>query len=527
MTATNSSTEKPADGGLGASDDSTRQIRGSSILLAGKLISISLGLATQVLMVRYLSKAEFGAWGYALAVVSFFETFCTLGLARAQTRFIPIYHEKEEFDKLFGTIALMIITILSTSVLIISAIYLAPDLIAKLVSGNTQPVGLLFIMVFLVPVDAIDRVFEGLFASFINPKAIFFRKYILAPSLRLAVVLLLIALESTVTFVAYGYLAAASFGLLIYFTAFIKMMKKEGLLERFNLRNIRIPAWEIFSFTIPLMTSDLLTVLMHTSDTLLLGYFHDSSEIASYQAILPPVRINVMVMTSFAFLFTPLAARLFAKEDTAGINSLYWRTAIWLAVLTFPMFVVTFSLAEPLTLLLYGERYADSWIFLCILGFAYYCNAALGFNGVTLKVIGRVKYITLVNLTIAVVNIIANLLLIPRFGALGATIATAGSMIVHNIFKQAGLKYLGNLKLIETSYLPIYFMIFGGGIGLFLLQLFVQPHIFIMFAIAGLYSLALLRMSQSKLDVQTTFPELLKIPFMDKLLGISGPARAH
>lgn len=501
-------------------DDSTKQIRGSSLLLLGKFLSIGINLATQVMMVRYLSKADFGAWGYALAIVSFFETISTLGLARSQTRFIPIYHEKEEYDKLFGTIALIFITLVSTSIVIISAIFLAPELIAKLISGDSQPVTLLFIMIFLVPVDGIDRAMEGMFASFVNPKAIFFRKYILTPVLRLAVVLLLILFGSTVFFLAYGYLAAGFVGVVIYIVSFYFMMKKEGLLSHFSLNNINIPAKEIFAFTIPLMSSDLLTVLMHTTNTLILGFYHDTVGIASYTAILPAVRINKMVMTSFAFLFTPLAARLFAKNDTEGINDLYWRTAIWLAILTFPMFVLTFALAEPLTLVLYGERYADSWVYLSMLGFAYYFNAALGFNGMTLKVIGKVKFIMYINLAAAVVNIIANFLLIPPYGALGAAIATSGSMILHNIFKQAGLKYLGGLRIFDMKYLSVYFLILGSGLGLFFLERFLDWNPYVFIALAGIVSFAVLRLSQEKLDVERTFPELLKLPFMDKILGV-------
>lgn len=501
-------------------DDSTKQIRGSSLLLLGKFLSIGINLATQVMMVRYLSKADFGAWGYALAIVSFFETISTLGLARSQTRFIPIYHEKEEYDKLFGTIALIFITLVSTSILIISAIFLAPELIAKLISGDSQPVTLLFIMIFLVPVDGIDRAMEGMFASFVNPKAIFFRKYILTPVLRLAVVLLLILFGSTVFFLAYGYLAAGLVGVVIYIVSFYFMMKKEGLLSHFSLNNINIPAKEIFAFTIPLMSSDLLTVLMHTTNTLILGYYHDTVGIASYTAILPAVRINKMVMTSFAFLFTPLAARLFAKNDTEGINDLYWRTAIWLAILTFPMFVLTFALAEPLTLVLYGERYADSWVYLSMLGFAYYFNAALGFNGMTLKVIGKVKFIMYINLAAAVINIIANFLLIPPYGALGAAIATSGSMILHNILKQAGLKYLGGLRIFDMKYLSVYFLILGSGIGLFIMERFLDWNPYVFIALAGIVSFMVLRLSQEKLDVERTFPELLKLPLMDKILGV-------
>ena len=514
--------ERSADADTGERERSVRHIRGSSILLTGKLISV--GFA-QVLLVRYLSKADFGAWGYALAVVTFFEQISTLGLSRSQTRFIPIYHEKGEFEKVFGTIALIVISITATSVLIVSAIFLAPDLIASLVGGDAQPITLLFVMIFLVPIDAFDRVFEGLFASFDNPRAIFLRKYIVSPSLRLLVVLALIGFGQSVIFVAYGYLIASVVGVLIYFGAFMGMLRKEGLLQHFGLKRIQIPAREIFAFTLPLMTSDFLAVLMHTSDTLLLGYFHDVETIASYQAILPAVRINAVVMTTFGLLFTPMAARLFANGDSFGINKLYWQSALWLAVLTFPMFLLTFSLAEPLTVTLFGDRYADSWVYLSILGFAYYYNAALGFNGVTLKVVGMIKFIISINLAVAVLNVALNFLLIPSYGALGAAIATAASIVLHNTLKQLGLRYVGGLTLFERSYSGVYLMILGGGVGLFLVQWLLQPNMLLMFGLAVVISLLALRISQTKLDVKTTFPEVLKIPLMPMILGVKPASR--
>ena len=56
-------------------------------------------VGVQVLIVRYLSKAEFGAFAYTLSIVLFTTTVITLGLDRAVTRFIPIYHEQGAYDR--------------------------------------------------------------------------------------------------------------------------------------------------------------------------------------------------------------------------------------------------------------------------------------------------------------------------------------------------------------------------------------------------------------------------------------------
>ena len=72
-----------------------------------------------------------------------------------------------------------------------------------------------------------------------------------------------------------------------------------------------------------------------------------------------------------ALLFTPLAARLFARGDRAGIRELYWRTAAWMAVFSFPVFALTFVCAHELTVALFGERYASSAPVLALLALGY------------------------------------------------------------------------------------------------------------------------------------------------------------
>ena len=63
--------------------DSTRkQIRGSSLLLAGKMLAMGINFACQILIVRYLSTADYGAWAYGLSVVVFCQNLAVFGLDR-------------------------------------------------------------------------------------------------------------------------------------------------------------------------------------------------------------------------------------------------------------------------------------------------------------------------------------------------------------------------------------------------------------------------------------------------------------
>jgi O-antigen/teichoic acid export membrane protein len=222
---------------------------------------------------------------------------------------------------------------------------------------------------------------------------------------------------------------------------------------------------------------------------------------------------------SFTPLATPVAARMFARKDREGINNLYWQTAIWIAVLTFPVFALTFSLAQPVTETLYGSQYADSATYLTLLSLGYYFNAALGFNGLTLKVYGRLRYVVSINVVAALVNLGLNLILIPRYGPLGAAIGTCSTLILHNFLKQAGLLLGTGVRLFRGRDLAVYASIALGAGFLLALQLLVSPPALVGFAAAVVVSLGVVAFSRKSLRAGEMFPELMRFRIARLIAG--------
>lgn len=497
------------------------QIRGSSLLLAGHVLAKGANFLVQVLIVRYLSQTDYGAFAYALAVVHLGKTVATFGLDRAITRFVPIYHEQGEYNKLFGTIVMVVSTIVSLGLALALLLHGGQRLIARSFVSDQQAMGLLLLLIFLAPIHAIDDLFVGLFAVFAKPRAIFFRKHILAPGLRLIVVSALVLSNGTVFVLASGYLAAGVLGVVIYAVMLFRTMRDQGLFRHFNIGSLNFPWREVLWFTIPLLTSELVYIVMNTLDAVMLEYFRNITDVAALRAVQPAAVNNRLVMTSFATLFTPLAARMFARQDREGINNLYWQTAIWIAIFSFPIFALTFSLARPITLLLYGARYEQSAIILALLSFGYYFHAALGFNGITLKVYGKLRYIVTLNILAAVGNVGLNLLLIPRYGALGAAVGTVCTLILHNILKQAGLRLGTGINLFEWRYFKVYLTIAASALGLLLIQSLTSAPVYISILLAGLASFLVFWLNRRLLDIEKTFPELLHVPLFRLILGSS------
>jgi O-antigen/teichoic acid export membrane protein len=499
-------------------DDTARQIRGSSLLTGGRAISLLINFAVQVLIVRYLSREGYGAFAYALSLVLVGESIVTLGLDRAITRFIPIYEERGQYDRLFGTMTLAVGTVLGLGAIFVLVVVGLQGLAGSVINDR-QVVSVLVILAVLAPIQAYDGLLIGMFAVFGNAWAVFVRKHVLGPMLKLAAVGLLIVAGSGVEFLAAGYVAAGFVGIALYTFMLWRLLTARGLIARLRTSGISIPAREVFSFALPLLSSDLVYVVLAASDVILLEHFRSTAEVAAFRVVHPAAILNQVVFTSFALLFTPLAARFFARGDAQGINQLYWRTATWMAVFSFPIFALTFSLAGPVTVALYGEEYRGSAIYLALLSFGYYFNVALGFNGLTLKVFGRLRYIVTLNILAAVANVGLNLLLIPPYGALGAAIGTTATLILHNLLKQIGLSLATGINLFDWTVLRVYLVIGAAIATIVLVSTLVDLSLPAQVALAGLATLAVLLLNRDTLRVGDTFPALLKLRLGRRIFG--------
>ena len=96
--------------------ESRLQIRGSLLLLSGKILALFLNLVTQVLTVRYLVKADYGAFAFAVSAVELAACFSMLGLNKACSRFVAIFHERGDLERALGTLVMLVATVLGASV---------------------------------------------------------------------------------------------------------------------------------------------------------------------------------------------------------------------------------------------------------------------------------------------------------------------------------------------------------------------------------------------------------------------------
>jgi O-antigen/teichoic acid export membrane protein len=489
-------------------------VRGSSLLAFGRILTLLITTATQIVVVRALTQAEFGAFAYALALAAAGRILLSLGQGKLLSRFMARYEERGEYDRMFGSMVLAIGTILVTSTIAVAALFLFADPLIGSSLEDPATMKVVFILVFLGPIEALDQVFVSMFAVFSKPKTIFFRKYLMTPGLRLVVVLALALTGASVAFLAIGYLAAGVVGIAVYVMVFVRVLRERGLLRHLRARRIVLPFREVFSFSTPMITGELLQLSLVVGGVVILAAHHSAEEVAIYRAVFNPARLNTALLAAFLPLFLPLAARLFERRDTAGLRHAYWHTGAFVAVLTFPVFALTGPLATELSVLLFGEAYRDSGIVLAILAVGYYFSTALGFNAYTLQVCGRIRFLVGVNVVAAAVNIGTSLLLVERYGAVAIAIATLATLVVQNLLNQWALRSAIGTAFIDRSCLWAYLVIALGAAALWTFQALVEPGLAIGLVAAALASLAVLVVSRNALELRDTFPELARVPLV-------------
>ena len=495
-----------------------KHLRGSTLLLAGRIIAMVANFAVQVLIVRYLSKSDYGAFAYAISLVSFGSSLVVIGFDKAITRFLPIYQEKGEYTKLFGAITIMVTTILLLGVFLVFIVFGLRGWIAGSFFNDQLAFKLLLLLIVLSPIGALDSLLVGMLAVFVSPRAIFFRRHVLEPGLKLLVILLLILFRSNVYFLSIGYVAAGVLGVTLYTGILIQHIRKQEYWKLINIQTIKFPIKEVFGFSLPLLTTNIVFLLRSQLVIVLLGYFQSTLDVASFRAVQPVANVNTLVIQSFALLFMPTMARMFAKGDHKGIDDLYWQSAIWITVISFPIFLVTFALAQPLTLLLFGERYAQSGSIMALLAFGYYFNAALGYNADTLRVYGKLRYVVAIDFLAMLASLGLSLILIPRYGAEGAAMVTCGTLVLYNILNHLGLKFATKINLFQWHNVRVYVSITLATLGLVVFQRLISPSIYIGIVIAVLISLIVLFINRSVLKIEQTFPELLRFKLVRLLL---------
>ncbi|MBT4980617.1 MAG: oligosaccharide flippase family protein [Gemmatimonadetes bacterium] len=207
-----------------------------------------------------------------------------------------------------------------------------------------------------------------------------------------------------------------------------------GLLTAIGLARIvahRGFAWPRFThlrgylaFAIPLIPNSLFYRLYDSADKFFLYAFIGSAAVGGYAAAYIAGSLFTTLASPIHTVLLPAMATLWNQDKREEIAPYLARTIRLSALLTFPALAGVFILADPLLTLLLHEEAAAATQYYQLLAVSFILFSFGIPFGDLMVTAGQSRQLFFLNGSLALVNLLLNVLMIPRLGILGAVIST-------------------------------------------------------------------------------------------------------
>lgn len=389
-------------------DELQRIISNTGWQFADNVIRMGVGLLIGIWVARYLGPEQFGLFSYALAFVALFAPLATLGLDDIVVR--NLVRDPASREETLGTAFLL-----------------------KLIGGVLSFIAAVGVIFVLRPDDHLSHWLVGIVAAgagfqAFNAIEFWFNSQVQAkyPVLARNAAFLLCALVKVVLIVGRAPLVTFA-----WVATLEIMVGTVGLVIAYQSRGHRLRDWRknlstaksLIKDSWPLLFSCLVIVVYLRIDQVMLGEMRGSEAVGVYSVAVRLAEVWFFIPTAVYWSVLPSLVEAKSSSDALfyeRLQKFYNLMALTAYAIAIPMMF----LSEWLVFTLFGAPYAGAGLILTVLIWA---------NLFTYLEIARSAFFNVMNwnrlyfvtLTLgALLNIALNLLLIPRYGGLGAAIAS-------------------------------------------------------------------------------------------------------
>jgi O-antigen/teichoic acid export membrane protein len=415
-------------------DDSLVKItKGSGIALMGTFAVLLLGFISRPMIARFATEAEYGVYSLALTVLNIGAVVAALGLQQGIARSIAYARGKKDTQKVEKLIPASVQFGLIGGISLGIIIFFTADILAARVFHDTTLAYPLKIFAAGIPFFTLINVFVSVFRGFGDVKPMVYFQIILRPLLFLLFLLPVVFLKLPFNLVFYAFVAslAISFAVLIVYT-----VRRLPVTHRFRTVLTANPvAKELLLFSLPLLGVAVLGLIIHWTDTLMLGGMKSSTDVGLYNAAYPLSQFISAPLTAMTLIYVPVVSGLYAQGLMPEIKRNFAVLTKWLWAATLPLALILLLFPDTVLGFLFGSDYAPAVTVLRVLAVGYIMNNLMGPNGPTLITIGAVRFVMWTSLATALLNIGLNFALIPPYGIEGAAIASMVSLVSINLVR--------------------------------------------------------------------------------------------
>lgn len=425
-----------------------RLAKGAGFSFVGQIFSTVLKYGCQIALAWFLGVEAFGVYTLGLAIYQLGELFARVGLEIGAVRYVALYQDPKDRSKLKGILLQALGLPLLVGLVLGSVLYLGADAIAQTIFNEPELVSVLRLFAIAIPLGASATAVAFASTGFQTTKYRVYVWDVLLPLTNLVFICLFGALNLGLWGTALAWLLASITCLLAALCSIYLLfpdLVNQDLRPVFETR-------KLLSFSLPLSFGTLLWLILIWTDILMLGYFRPASEVGIYRAASQTAFLMILFNRSLISMFSPMIAKLYGQGKLQEMKRLFQTGTRWNFCLTLPIFLVLAATSQQI-LQIFGADFSAGWLLLIILAAGQLTRAGAGGLAMPMLSMSGHQYLKLYgDCLLAGINIALNLFLIPRWGGMGAALATGLSMAGVNFVQLAQVQQIFKLKTYSYSY---------------------------------------------------------------------------
>ncbi len=426
-----------------------------------RLISGSIGLASIYILTRILSPDEYGKFALLIAILTFVSAIAYQWLAIATARLI-IEH-KTNFPAFFKAVmSLFTISSLFVAILIFISTYIYPKM--------TE--GYYFLLLFIA-------IILGIYNLLIQLANISQKPFLYGG---LSSSRAIVSLLTSILFILYfnwssiGAVFGFGIGFLTSILFFIYYYKNTILNLYYQIKNLSNSkdnklVTTLFSYGVPLTFTYLALMIISVSDRFMLAKMATTIDVATYSATYDLTQQTIGVLMNTLFLaYFPKIIHAHESGLNENLSKLTQQLGVLMLIIAVGVIIIFTNAPTGISSIMFGEGLshpASQIMPIIAIGMAigFYKNYYLD---VTFQVLKKTDMQFKLTAIMAVLNILANIVLIPIYGSYGAALSTLiafslGAVLSYIYGKKImplPLFSYNTLKIILSGLLTIIFIYF-------------------------------------------------------------------
>lgn len=397
-------------------------VKGASVISFGLFLELFIAFVAQVIAARFLSAADFGGLTAGTALLDIGAIVGGLGLASGLTRYLPRVEVGEKRMLTYVTVGVTTVTSTVLGILVaLNASFIAGELF-----GNPNVTVSIRIFGAAIPFATVLNVAVAGIRGQERSSYWVLVKNVIHPIARITLVV------AAVLYGADQAGLAGAYALPYVVSATVGLLLLNRTLPDITADIDRDRIEEVTRYSLPFTITDISSFIYRSIDIFLVLYFIGDAATGIYGVAYAAVSFMGMLSTAVNFLGEPIASRLESDGTVEDVIMMFQAVIRWLLVASVCALVPLGVFATDFITIIYGSKYASGGAVLMILAVGFAVKNVLSIHNSILAAIGRSKTLSVNSALTAVTNVVLNVVLIPRYGMVGAAVATSFSFLLRD-----------------------------------------------------------------------------------------------